>query len=559
MAQSLSWMPDSLYNFSVSAVVANYSFYEKDIRILSGPVLFDILYKLYKDGLLKQLAKACENLHVFEKLLKVGDKRIYLHNSLQALMDHGQETAQKLANAYIDACLKVDFYLMLVGFLKVRRFMPFCLEMCPQKTYSTLAIFLECYTRLLHAQNMLRKFNEAGETIKEAQACIEQIKCLKLDINVANIYGEFAFYYFIQSKYKEAYSWSNAALDELKSYLTPRVLIRVLCIASKAYVMKNKLHPAEFLIKHAVEIARKTFGVHSLVYAETLLYYGDYLLHSDVINHSVIVYQKALDIHIEVLGGKNLLVAIAHEELAYATYVLDYTNRQFKNARYHIQKALSIKESLLPADDFLLTSTKKIYALIIEEIAIDYDDEEVKNKLLYEAEDHHASALQVTKMHLGEINLQTAKHYGNLGRLYQSIGKYEKARKFILKAIKINQQIMGPNDFEASISLSHLASLYCYHMSKYEEAILLYKRAVKIGVEQFGKNFSGLEFDYKGLIRAYGTLGDLENASNMHYELSEWYNLKRRNLKKASSTSPLNIEMEIITPECISSYIASIQ
>ncbi|GIY45896.1 amyloid protein-binding protein 2 [Caerostris extrusa] len=556
MAQSLSWMPDSLYNFSVSAVVANYSFYEKDIRILSGPVLFDILYKLYKDGLLKQLAKACENLHVFEKLLKVGDKRIYLHNSLQALMDHGQETAQKLANAYIDACLKVivcsgsrekvvNFGFLLGRFLsdagwfsESEKIYAFCLEMCPQKTYSTLAIFLECYTRLLHAQNMLRKFNEAGETIKEAQACIEQIKCLKLDINVANIYGEFAFYYFIQSKYKEAYSWSNAALDELKSYLSPRVLIRVLCISSKAYMMKNKLHPAEFLIKQAVEIARKTFGVHSLVYAETLLYYGDYLLHSDVINHSVIVYQKALDIHIEVLGGKNLLVAIAHEELAYATYVLDYTNRQFKNARYHIQKALT---------------------LIIEEIAIDYDDEELKNKLLYEAEDHHASALQVTKMHLGEINLQTAKHYGNLGRLYQSIGKYEKARKFILKAIKINQQIMGPNDFEASISLSHLASLYCYHMSKYEEAILLYKRAVKIGVEQFGKNFSGLEFDYKGLIRAYGTLGDLENASNMHYELSEWYNLKKRNLKKASSTSPLNIEMEIITPECISSCIASIQ
>lgn len=45
--------------------------------------------------------------------------------------------------------------------------------------------------------------------------------------------------------------------------------------------------------------------------------------------------------------------------------------------------------------------------------------------LLLEAEKLHQSALKITIEAFGEVNVQTAKHYGNLGRLYQSMGKYQ--------------------------------------------------------------------------------------------------------------------------------------
>lgn len=45
--------------------------------------------------------------------------------------------------------------------------------------------------------------------------------------------------------------------------------------------------------------------------------------------------------------------------------------------------------------------------------------------LLSEAEQLHQSALKITIDAFGEVNVQTAKHYGNLGRLYQSMGKYQ--------------------------------------------------------------------------------------------------------------------------------------
>lgn len=47
------------------------------------------------------------------------------------------------------------------------------------------------------------------------------------------------------------------------------------------------------------------------------------------------------------------------------------------------------------------------------------------NEMLMEAEKLHKKALSLTKHIFGEENILTAKHYGNLGRLYQSMRKFE--------------------------------------------------------------------------------------------------------------------------------------
>lgn len=45
--------------------------------------------------------------------------------------------------------------------------------------------------------------------------------------------------------------------------------------------------------------------------------------------------------------------------------------------------------------------------------------------LLEESEALHKAALELSMMAFGEKNVQTAKHYGNLGRLYQSMQKFQ--------------------------------------------------------------------------------------------------------------------------------------
>lgn len=75
-------------------------------------------------------------------------------------------------------------------------------------------------------------------------------------------------------------------------------------------------------------------------------------------------------------------------------------------------------------------------ALILEEIAIDCHNKETEQRLLQEAHDLHLSSLQLAKKAFGEFNVQTAKHYGNLGRLYQSMRKF-KVRLYWCKGLDL--------------------------------------------------------------------------------------------------------------------------
>ena len=48
-----------------------------------------------------------------------------------------------------------------------------------------------------------------------------------------------------------------------------------------------------------------------------------------------------------------------------------------------------------------------------------------EKQFLEEAHSLHKEALAMAMRAFGEMNVQTAKHYGNLGRLYQSMRVFE--------------------------------------------------------------------------------------------------------------------------------------
>jgi hypothetical protein len=126
-------------------------------------------------------------------------------------------------------------------------------------------------------------------------------------------------------------------------------------------------------------------------------------------------------------------VAVAHEDLAYALYVFEYSSGRFNLAKYQIECAIEVLDKLVPRNHLMLASAKRVKALILEEIALDNmgtgQQNPDSNKLLQESEDLHRSALELSLEAFGEINVQTAKHYGNLGRLYQSMQKYNSAEQ----------------------------------------------------------------------------------------------------------------------------------
>jgi tetratricopeptide (TPR) repeat protein len=157
-------------------------------------------------------------------------------------------------------------------------------------------------------------------------------------------------------------------------------------------------------------------------------------------------------------------------------------------ARFYVEKAIEIMTELAPNNQIMLASAKRVKALILEEIALDNivspNARDYKG-LLKESEELHQSALQFSLDAFGEINVQTAKHYGNLGRLYQSMKRYNDAEEMHKRAIKIKRDLLGDYDYEVGLSIGHLASLYNYHMKKYREAEELYLKSIHISEYNF--------------------------------------------------------------------------
>ena len=70
-----------------------------------------------------------------------------------------------------------------------------------------------------------------------------------------------------------------------------------------------------------------------------------------------------------------------------------------------------------------------------------------------------------------------------------------------LRAIKIKEDVLGMEDYEVALSVGHLASLYNYDLHQPREAETLYLRSIQISLSLFGPTYSGLEYDYRGLIQ----------------------------------------------------------
>ena len=67
----------------------------------------------------------------------------------------------------------------------------------------------------------------------------------------------------------------------------------------------------------------------------------------------------------------NIHVASANEEMAYSCYVLNYQSGKFLEAKRFVQKSRSILDKLLGSDHLLVSSAKRVEALIMEEIVRD--------------------------------------------------------------------------------------------------------------------------------------------------------------------------------------------
>ncbi|XP_076243844.1 protein interacting with APP tail-1 [Calliopsis andreniformis] len=561
MAEELElrvFSPKTLYELSVSAIANRIIIFGTSLYDLPNDVFFDLHYQLYKERSLCLLGVTLSDVKTFSKMLSVTNRRMQLLQCFQILIDHGIRIAEKLqfsffscnfisgnpsAQEVIYLGLKIgEFLSEAAQYLESEKVLLACKGLCVENnvTPDDWCRTLECCRRLLHVQAAYCAFEGAAETYKLALEMVEKLKKAGYEYNHAALYVEFSRLYHVKNVYDEAYRWSIEALKQLKPTLPKRVTIDVLRQAAKACVLKREFHKAGLLIRQALYLAKEVYDMNHPVYSNVLIDYGFYLTNFDSIINSVTIYKIALDIRKAIFGKMNLHVALAHEELAYALYVAEYTSGKFEEASLHVGTAIDIKEKLLHRDHLLLASARRVKALILEEIALDGEPTPLITDRLYQAECLHLSALRLVKKAFGEKNIETAKHYGNLGRLYQSMRKFQTAEEMQKRAIRIKEELLGPDDYEIGLSIGHLASLYNYHMSRYREAEKLYYRSIAINLKLLGKSYSGLEYDYRGLLHVYTKLHEIDKIEEYTTTLNNWKILRDRRVN--SQDPPIDFE-----------------
>ena len=169
---------------------------------------------------------------------------------------------------------------------------------------------------------------------------------------------------FSRSLYKEAYDWGKMALGFLEHCKSPIVVVDVIRYMTKLSVVKRHFKQSNLLIKFLVRYAREHLGENNLKYADVLLEYAFHLLHMDFAASAVEVHKAVLSIRQRVfVSENNVLVAMAHEDLAYALYVLEYNTGRFDQAYSHSVVGLNRLTYLLAQDHFLLSSAKRVKGL----------------------------------------------------------------------------------------------------------------------------------------------------------------------------------------------------
>ncbi|XP_041978890.1 amyloid protein-binding protein 2 isoform X2 [Aricia agestis] len=611
-------IPDNLYEVCLSNLVYYLQKFKCDrneLHTLPDTILMDVYYKMLQERKLCILGAELSELETFERLLRFSGNQLPLLQCFQAVIEHGSMLSKELARAYLaraDSAAPrrplIQLGLRLGGFLNeagwypdAERVLTRCLELCraqPPSTYYK-RLTLECCHRLLHTQSAYCCFPAALQTyslslqllgipddaaaplpaapVAAATSCDAATQTDDTDDRVelspamahnsagCGVWGaralvvrllkEFSALFFVLCDYSAAHAWSMRALH----MLTPDIPVRIRgeCVrgASRACVVKRRFGAAGLLARQGVALASAHAPAHPRR-AHALLDLAFYLLNVDAIKRSVCVYEEALAHLRRVYGRASLHVATAQEDLAYALYVLEYSSGRFYKARDHAERAIRIIENLVPRDHLLLASAKRVKALILEEIALDTPAGQNMQEpsLLEESEALHRAALELSIMAFGEKNVQTAKHYGNLGRLYQSMQKFQDAEMMHLKAIAIKEELLGPEDYEVGLSVGHLASLYNYHMNMHRAAEKLYLRSIAISLKLFGERYSGLEYDYRGLVYVFTQLKEHDRAWHYNLQLQHWHDLREQS--KTEQQPPLGDE-EVMPLEELKARLAS--
>ena len=173
---------------------------------------------------------------------------------------------------------------------------------------------------------------------------------------------------------------------------------------------------------------------------------------------------------------------------------------EYKEARIFYQKALKIRQQLLPSNH--------------PDLAKSYNN---IGGVYYSMREHskalssHEKTLEILQQSLPSNHPDLAASYNNIGAVYERIGEYSKALSYYEKALEIRQQSLPSNHPDLAASYDNIGNVYD-HMGEYSKALSSHEKALEIQQQSLSSNHPDLADSYNNIGLVYKNMGEYSKA-----------------------------------------------
>lgn len=124
---------------------------------------------------------------------------------------------------------------------------------------------------------------------------------------------------------------------------------------------------------------------------------------------------------------------------------------------------------------------------------------------------YHRKALAIRRELLGEKHPETAVSYTDLGEIFSEMGEYDNALANHEKAISIRREILGEIHPDTATSYNDIGAVYL-DKNQLERALDHYQRALEIERETLSENHTSTACSYNNIGHVYSVKGDHDKA-----------------------------------------------
>ena len=182
-----------------------------------------------------------------------------------------------------------------------------------------------------------------------------------------------------------------------------------------------------------------------------------------------------------------------------------YKNRnELSRAMEYYQKALSIRQHILPADHPDIANSYNNIGDIFH----------FQNKC-EQALDYFLKALKINTDHFGYFNDNVATNYNNIGGVYNTMRDYDNAINNYKKALDIRLKLYGNSNVKVANTYNNIG-VALHYKQKYDEALDYYQKALNIRLENLDKY-------HPDVAQCYSNVGWIYNSPDTYPKALEYF------------------------------------